>query len=216
MMTNAVGQARLLVEQRARIMATEVSVHLAAAPGEEASARVALDSCLAWLREVERRLTRFNAESELSQLNKRAGQWYQVSALLFAAVQEALAAAQASDGLFDPALLPHLEALGYDRDFSLLARSSAETLPGEIPVTLPVGQWREIKLDTKARRIRLPPGVRLDLGGIAKGWAADRAAKRLLPHVANVLVNVGGDMRMRGGPQPGDTWAVGISDRQDE
>ncbi len=215
-MTSAVGQARLLVEQQTRIMATEVSVHLAVAPEEEASARAALASCLAWLREVERRLTRFNAESELSQLNSQAGRWCAVSALLFAAVQEALAAARASDGLFDPALLPHLEALGYDRDFSLLARSSAETTPGDMQVTLPAGQWREIKLDAKARRIRLPPATRLDLGGIAKGWAADRVIKRLLPHVANVLVNVGGDMRMRGGPQPGETWAVGISNHSDE
>jgi thiamine biosynthesis lipoprotein len=215
-MTSAVGQARLLVEQRARIMATEVSVHLAVAPEEEASASAALASCLAWLREVERRLTRFNAESELSQLNSRAGRWCEVSSLLFAAVHEALAAARASDGLFDPALLSHLEALGYDRDFSLLAQSPAGTAPADLPATLPAGQWREIKLDPKARRIRLPPGARLDLGGIAKGWAADRAVKRLLPRAANVLVNVGGDMRLRGGPQPGETWAVGISDRHDE
>ena len=75
--------------------------------------------------------------------------------------------------------------------------------------------WREIKLDAKGRRIRLPTGARLDLGGIAKGWAADRTVKRLLQHVANVIVNVGGDIRLRGGPRPG-TRAVGIDDLRNE
>jgi len=215
-MTSTGGQARLLVEQRERMMATDVSLHLAVAPGEEASARAALAGCIAWLREVERRLTRFQAESELCQLNARAGRWGAVSAVLFAAVSEAIAAAQASDGLFDPALLPHLEALGYDRDFSLLHRHPVAADHDETPVALPLGQWREIKLDRKGRRIRLPPETRLDLGGIAKGWAADRVVKRLMQHWANVLVNVGGDMRLRGGPGPGESWAVGIDDLRDE
>lgn len=215
-MTSAVGQACLLVEQRERMMATEVSLHLAVAPGEEASARGALAGCFAWLREVERRLTRFQAESELSRLNEKAGRWCGVSAMLFAAVSEALDAAQASAGLFDPALLPHLEALGYDRDFSLLPRHPSAADHDEAPVALPLGRWREIKLDRKRHRMRLPPDTRLDLGGIAKGWAADRVVKRLMKQWANVLANVGGDLRLRGGPQPGESWAVGIGDLRDE
>jgi thiamine biosynthesis lipoprotein len=215
-MSSTVEQARRLVEQKQRIMATEVTLHLAVAPEEEASARAALGACVAWLREVERRLTRFNAESELSLLNQQVGRWCDVSDLLFEAVREALAAALASDGLFDPALLPHLEALGYDRDFSLLPRQPTDTAAEGARAAPPLGRWREIRLDPKGRRIRLPPGVRLDLGGIAKGWAADRAVKRLLHRVPDVLVNVGGDMRLRGGPKPGESWAVGIGDLDDQ
>lgn len=211
-MTSTIGQERLLVEQKQRIMATEVTLHLAVAPQEEASARAALDSCVAWLRKVERCLTRFNPESELCQLNHHAGQWRTVSTLLFTAVREALAAAHASNGLFDPALLPQMEALGYDRDFALLARLPAESAGEETRATPAPGAWREIKLDDRGQRICLPAGTWLDLGGIVKGWAADRVVKCLRPHAANVLVNVGGDIRMRGGPRPGESWAVGIGD----
>jgi thiamine biosynthesis lipoprotein len=211
-MTSIAGQERLLVEQKQRIMATEVTLHLAVAPQEEARAHAALDSCVAWLREVERCLTRFNPASELCQLNRHAGQWRAVSTLLFTVVREALAAARASDGLFDPALLPHLEALGYDRDFALLARLPAESAAVKQQITPPPGAWREIKLDVERQRILLPRGTRLDLGGITKGWAADKALKRLLAYSSNVLVNVGGDIRLRGGPQPGESWAVGIGD----
>jgi thiamine biosynthesis lipoprotein len=215
-MTGIGGQARLLVEKKERMMATEVSLHLGVAPGEEARARAAMEGCFAWLREVERRLTRFRAESELCQLNERAGCWCAVSTMLFVAVSEAIAAAQASDGLFDPALLGHLEALGYNRDFSLLARQPVAAAQNGAPVALPLGRWREIKLDLKGRRLRLPSDTRLDLGGIAKGWAADRVVKRLMKRWAHVLVNVGGDMRLRGGPQPGESWAVGIDDLRDQ
>jgi thiamine biosynthesis lipoprotein len=127
-------------------------------------------------------------------------------------VRDALTAAQASDGLFDPALLPHLEALGYDRDFSLLTKRPDEAAGAELQATYPLGLWRGIKLDAKARRIRLPTGAQLDLGGIAKGWAADRAIKRFFQHIDNVIINVGGDMRMRGGPREGELWAIGIGD----
>src|SRR5579871_2464906 len=211
-MTSIIAHERLLLEQKERIMATEVGVHVAVAPGEAASARAAIDSSMAWFREVDRRLTRFSAESELSHLNASAGCWFATSEVLFTAVRDALAAAQASDGLFDPALLPQLEALGYDRDFSLLTQRSGEADEAEVQASYPLGLWRDIKLDVKARRIHLPTGARLDLGGIAKGWAADRAIKRFFQHVDNVIVNVGGDLRMRGGPREGELWAIGIGD----
>lgn len=55
-------------------------------------------------------------------------------------------------------------------------------------------------------------GAKLDLGGIAKGWAADLALERFFASFLNVIINVGGDMRVRGGKQPGESWALGIGD----
>ena len=207
-------QKRLLVEQTNRIMATNVSIYLAVSPEEEADARAGVEAGMAWLKEVDQRLTRFQEDSELCRLNRAAGCWQPVSDLLFRATQAALKAAEASNGWFDPTLLPQLEALGYDRDFSQVAHTPDQDAPGRTFATKPGGSWRGIQLDAKEKRIFLPEGTRLDLGGIAKGWAADIALRDCLRAFPNVIVNVGGDLRLRGEREPGDPWAVGIRDPQ--
>ncbi len=203
-------QTSLLVEASERIMATNVSIHLAVPLAQEQAARSALLACMEWMREVERRLTRFDARSELCQLNAAADRWQPTSAMLFTVAREAVAAAEKSGGLFDPTLLPQLEALGYDRDFALLNQRANDL--AESASAASQASWRGIQFDTPRRRIRLPEGTRLDLGGIAKGWAADVALKRFFEPFANVIVNVGGDLRLRGSNESGERWAVGIRD----
>jgi thiamine biosynthesis lipoprotein len=205
-----VDEPRVIVRRAQRCMATQASVQLAVLPQQAQAAESSADAVLAFLREVDTRLSRFRPESELCALNRATGGWFAASPLLFEAVEAALRAAHASDGLFDPALLPQLEALGYDRDFDLIARGEATA--GQPAGTLAPGAWRDIELEAGGRRIRLPHGLRLDLGGIAKGWAADRAIERLCAPFAHALVNVGGDLRLRGGPQPGTSWTAGIRD----
>lgn len=208
------SQKRLLVEQTNRIMATNVSIHLAVSPDAEAGALAGVEAGMAWLREVDQRLTRFQEGSELCQLNRAAGRWQPVSDLLFRAMQAALKAAEASNGWFDPTLLPQLEALGYDRDYAQVAHSPGESRSASTSATTPGGKWRDIQLDAQGKRILLPEGTRLDLGGIAKGWAADVALRDCLRAFPDVIVNVGGDLRLRGERAPGDPWAVGIRDPQ--
>jgi thiamine biosynthesis lipoprotein len=202
-------QAFVLVEQFTRMMGTDISVHLSVAPSEEEKARQATLRCLDWLREVERVLTRFDPQSELCRLNAAAGRWLPASPLLFTAVEAALVGAKSSDGLFDPTLAEQMEASGYNRDFDLLARR-AEAGPAAPGHPAPTGGWRGIQLDRQRRRIFLPEGAKLDLGGIAKGWAADVALARVLRRFRNVIVNVGGDLALRGEKQAGELWAVGI------
>ena len=188
-----------------------------AAPGErEAEAQRAIDACMAWLHEVDRQLTRFALGSELCQLNADAGRWHSVTQLAFDAIAEALRAARVTDGLFDPTLLPILEDLGYDRDYALIKQREVEPGATERAVTersvRPSGAWREIEMDARGPRVRLPPDARLDLGGIAKGWAADVAMERFFEAFHDVIVNLGGDMRVRGGPEDGGCWPLGIGD----
>jgi thiamine biosynthesis lipoprotein len=215
-MLSAAKASWVLVEETQRIMATPCQVYLAVPPEREAGARAALEACFGWLREVDTTLTRFAAESELSRLNAAGGQWCEVSPMLFEVVEASRTAARDTSGLFDPALLPVLEYLGYDRDFASLAhrevspaRERSQPTDG---ASASLGRWREIELDAAGRRIRLPMGVRLDLGGIAKGWAADRALDRFFASFSNVIVSVGGDMRVRGGAQPGECWPIGVGD----
>ncbi len=200
----------MLVQRYERIMGTRVGAQVATPPVRENAARAAIDACLEWMREVDRRLTRFTAESDLMRLNAAAGAWAPVSAMLFEVVERSLLAAEATGGLFDPTILPILEAWGYDRDFSAIAYREA-ALEWRVPsdLTLP-GHWPEIELDRDGRRIRLPAGVRLDLGGIAKGWAADVAFDRFFDAFPNALVDVGGDIRVRGEIEEGRLWPLGV------
>src|SRR5262249_4629164 len=159
----------------------------------------AVEVCLEWLRDVDRRLTRFDEASELSRLNAGVGEWQTVSPLLFEAIDQALAAARASNGLFDPTLLALIERLGYDRDFALLASDRDDHTRQPVPVQRDatgredVGLWQRIELDEARCRVRLPGAARLDLGGIAKGWAADVALDRFFAAFPNVLIDIGGD-----------------------
>ncbi|EFH89964.1 FAD:protein FMN transferase [Ktedonobacter racemifer] len=190
-----------------RMMGTKVSIQLAVPSEQRAAAESALCESFAWLTEVEAHLTRFNASSELMRLNRHTGKPFDASWILLDCLSVALEAAERTDGLYDPALLPHLEAIGYDRDFKEIAHRDAWFGEHILPET---GRWREIQLDVARAQITLPPGVQIDLGGIAKGWAADYLADHLLAPYANALINIGGDLRVRGGNTPDTSWAIAI------
>ncbi len=153
---------------------------------------------------MEARLSRFRPDSELMQLNKRAGEWVKVSTTLLEVIQAAKHAAQLTNGLFNPLVLPAMLANGYDRSFEQIA----------LPLTtahVPAGDWQGIELRRSAREVRIPPSSALDLGGIAKGWAAEKLADELAQTGA-CLVNMGGDMVARGAPQGWQGWQVEVSD----
>jgi thiamine biosynthesis lipoprotein len=156
-----------------------------------------------WFEAWEQIFSRFRADSELSQLNQRAGQWTRVGATLWEVIHLALVAARWTDGLFSPTVLCALEAAGYDRTFAAIT-ASAE------PVTAqPDGQWQSIQRQSLKRSICLPPNVRLDLGGIVKGWAADRAVKKLGAH-GPALIDAGGDVAVSSPRADGTPWPIGV------
>ena len=152
-----------------------------------------LDAARVRLDDLEARWSRFRPDSELSRLN--AGVPTRLSADTFALISAAVAGWHATGGRFDPTILPALVAAGYDRTFARIdpdrPAGAAHPSPGcaDIPLTNP---------------LTLPPGVALDLGGIAKGYAADELSN--LPAEA-VCVNLGGDVRVRG-----RDWDVAIAD----
>jgi thiamine biosynthesis lipoprotein len=212
--TIGVGNGMLL-ERSEPMMGTQIGVHVAVSEGRESAARAAMDACFDWLHEVDRRLTRFDPTSELCRLNAHPGEWVLVSDLLYTALAESLAAARATGGLFDPALLPALERLGYDRDILQIPRDdAAEGAPLPLPpeTSQSGGAWRGIEVDPASRRVKLPLGARLDLGGIAKGWAADAALDRYFAAFDGVLIDVGSDMRAHGRNAAGEPWALGVRD----
>jgi thiamine biosynthesis lipoprotein len=157
-----------------------------------------LDWGEAWVRDKHERLTRFTASSEVSRFNAHPGRWVEVSPLLEGLLRECLRAHDVSNGLVNAAVLPALLAAGYTRTFvEGPTPMTATARPPELPDVL------EVHTGTA----RLRAGAAIDLGGIAKGWLADRLAAEL---GANSLVNLGGDLYAHGGGETGDGWPVGI------
>lgn len=149
---------------------------------------------------LEALLSRFRPDSELSRLNRdgivRAGRE------LCELVRLALVARARTGGRFDPTVLPALVAAGYDRSFESISN----------------GAWSEeydtpqcagrVSIDESTRVIELDPGVQIDLGGIAKGWAADRLCRMLDLH-GPALVSLGGDIAASR-PHAAGAWPVGV------
>lgn len=153
--------------------------------------------------EVEAALSRFRPDSELSRLNMAAGRPFQASPLLWHVLRSALAAARSTRGLFDPTVLPALEAAGYRASHAPGTRAAAA--PPE-----PGAGYRRVHL-RRGGAVLLESGVRVDLGGFAKGWTVD-AAVWLLRHAGSCVVNAGGDLHAVGPGPDGTGWLVGVQD----
>lgn len=157
----------------------------------------------------EQRFSRFRPDSELTRVNGAAGRTVQVSPLFAEVTRVALAAAAATDGLFDPTLEHRLVALGYDRTFAELP-GDRPTGPTEVGATAgSTGAWRLVELDAAAGTVRLPTGVGLDFGGLAKGMAVDAALAALVASGADsVAVDAGGDLAVHGRPPGAEAWSI--------
>ncbi len=157
--------------------------------------------------QLEARWSRFRPDSELSRLNRLPGRPVIVSSDTLTGVIAAVDAWKATDGRFDPTVLPALVAAGYDRTFAQL--SADDPSPYDSPGAAP--GCAGIDIDAAVRSVTLPPGTEIDLGGIGKGLAADLVADELLEAgAAGACVNIGGDLRVRGAAPTADGWIVDV------
>jgi FAD:protein FMN transferase len=153
-----------------------------------------LDRVVGWIRAMHARLTRFAGGSELSRLNRSGGRWVDVSPELASLLGAALWAYDASGGLVHAGVLGPVVAAGYARPLRegpLPPDTSALEPPPPLPEMLAV----------RGQRARVAPAHGVDLGGLAKGWMADRLAASL---GCRCLINLGGDLRCTGTGWPID------------
>ncbi len=175
-------------EQRVPAMGSEARIVLGDAP----------EGLAAWasaeLERLEQCWSRFRPDSELCRLQTGSGSWTPVSSALLLALTCAADLHRATCGRFDPTILDALERAGYDRSFELVEPSTGT--PCVVPATSAAPGFARIDVDVDGSRVRVPRDVRIDLGGLGKGLAADLVARGLVDRGArSALVSLGGDLR---------------------
>ena len=174
----------------------------------------ALGEAVRHLEHLEQSWSRFRPDSELSVLNRAGGVPVVVTEETYSVIAMAVQAGELTEGRFDATLLDALEAAGYDRSFELLDPAAK---PGREEQGTGVAGSRgarpRVGLDAASRTVTLAEGVRIDLGGIGKGRAADLVSDRLLALGAlGVCVDLGGDVRVAGSPPEGLAWPISVAD----
>lgn len=153
---------------------------------------------------VSRAANRFDPTSELCRLNAQRS--IDASDDFIALLRAAQRAMMLTQGACSPAVLPALEAWGYDRDFAEIEHQDLTRHP-HVTAALVGG----IHVDEVRGRVELDEGILIDLGSSAKAWACDHIADTISP-LSGVAVEIGGDVAVRGLSPEGGAWAVGISD----
>jgi thiamine biosynthesis lipoprotein len=184
------------------LMGTRVSVELWA-DDEARGAELVAEVMREYIR-VDEAMSTYKPTSEISRVNARAAEApMTISAELFGLVERSLELSVASGGAFDVTY----DSVGYLYDFRARQRPS----DSEIAERLGAVDYRHVVLDPARHTIFFKTaGVRINLGGIAKGYVVERAAKMLRERgVGHALLNAGGDTRVIG-DRRGQPWIVGI------
>nr|WP_295784615.1 FAD:protein FMN transferase [Rhodoferax sp.] len=186
------------------IMGTAISLELWS--DNRADGEAAMDAVMEEMHRIDRTMSPHKADSELSRINRDAGTHpVAVSSEMFHLLARAEHFSRLSDGAFDISYA----AVGRLYDYRLRKRPSAAALT---EAQTAVG-WRSVVLDARAQTVHFAhPGMCIDLGGFAKGYAVDNAATLLHQRgIDHANISAGGDSRVIG-DRRGRPWTIGIRD----
>jgi FAD:protein FMN transferase len=184
------------------IMGTRITVQLQADDATKGSA--AIDAVMTEMHRIDELMSHYKPGSELSQINLRAAhEPVRVDQELFDLLKLSLHFSQITDGAFDITYA----GVGHLYDY----RRHTRPTEAEIRAALPTVNWRNLILDADKLTVRFAmPGMRIDVGGIGKGYAVDRCIGILQSlGVTHAIVTAGGDSRIIG-DRDGRPWVVGI------
>ena len=184
------------------LMGTRVSVELW--QDDESRGRELVAEIMNEYRRIDRDMSTYKPDSEISAVNARAAEGaVPIGEELFTLIARSLELSAASGGAFDITY----ESVGYLYDFRARRHPSA----AQISERLAAIDYRHVVLDRQRQTVRFEaPGVRINLGGIAKGYAVEHGAQILRSHgVEHALLNAGGDTRVIG-DRRGQPWIVGV------
>jgi len=190
------------------MMGTEVSVHLWSDDPE--AGRLALEEVFQEAARIDRLMSTYKDESEISKINREAAQTAVVAGdELFGLIRRSLDISILTRGAFDITY----DSVGQHYDFRARQRPDTDTIEAEREHI----DYQLVKLDQTAVAVRfLQEGVRINLGGIAKGYVVERGIDILRGRgVQNAIVTAGGDSRLLG-DRRGRPWMVGIRDPRND
>lgn len=164
--------------------------------------------------DFEQRFSRFIEGNELDRLNKSEGEEFAASPMLVDLLKEAKAAYDLTEGVFDPTVIGSLEEVGYDRRFDAPEKFQAESGQPDLEGITRKFLSRQpfSKLEIRGSRILKPPGLRLDFGGLGKGYIVDWLSDNLFSSVADFWISAGGDLAVKGDADAGEGWKIGVQD----
>lgn len=160
------------------------------------------------MQRLEKILSREATGSDLHRINEAAGrEAVEVNPETIFVLRSALEFAELSDGAFDPTVAPLLEVWGFGGDFPAVPAQE------ELARARELVNYRLVEIDEEKGSVFLPvPGMRLDLGGIAKGYIVDRGQESAQESTSAVFINAGGDISIRGRKPSGEDWRVAVQD----
>jgi FAD:protein FMN transferase len=201
------SQARPLATFRQARYIMGTIVEIAVAAPDQHTAYQAMAHGFQALKQVDQRMSIYQAGSELCRVNRlAAGRWVHTDTDILTVMTEALSLSHLSHGGLDVTVLPLMQLWGF------VQRAGRIPTADEVRATLSLVDYRHIQVDLERRAIRFDrQGVEMDFGGIAKGFAVDRAIDILLAHgVDHALVNAGGDLFALGAADADTAWIVDI------
>lgn len=197
-----------LVKQSRPALGAIVEIQVADQDKSRQEIDSAISQAFAEINRVEDLFSKFKPESEISRINAQAAlRPVKVSPETFGLIEQALYFSRLSQGAFDITVGPLTRLWGFNAGPGQ-QRPSAEELSN---VLAQVG-YQNIKLNKEDQSIFFTrPGMSLDLGGIAAGYAVDRAAAVLKrAGVRQALINAGGDIYVLGSRRPNQSWQAAI------
>lgn len=162
------------------------------------------------LREINRQMSHYQPDSELSRFNRAPAKTpFKISPAFARVVRFSLELARRSDGAFDPTLGPVVNLWGFGE------KTEQRAVPAEadLRAALAVTGYRHLELTAGDELIKDLPGLTLNLSGVAKGFGVDELAGVLRRHAGtNVFVSIAGEVRLLGRNPRGTPWQVGVSE----
>lgn len=196
---------QVAVQRTEPIMGTDVTITVIAPTVKEGEE--AIDAAMEEIKRLDRMMSLYRDDSQITRLNRAAGEHaVQVAPEMIEVVEEARKASELSGGAFDVTIGP-LVVL-----WQMKLKDGSVPSDKEIKAVLRRVNERDILIDRKGTSLFLTKkNMIMDLGGIAKGYAADRAAEVLKKRgVLNALIAVAGDIRAMGKREDGKPWRIGV------
>ena len=173
------------------------------------NAKLAINESIKRLLEIDDKMSVFKEDSEVSKINRNAGGEYQkISEDTYYVLETSLKYCNMSQGVFDPTIRPLVDVWGFGRENQKVPSKN------EIEKAKKFVNYNDLETDKAKKAVRLnKENQSIDLGGVAKGFAADEIRDILVSNnIKNAIIDLGGNIFALGNKQNGMAWNIGIQD----